>query len=225
MLKGGVMLAQHGDGIGWLRKDDRHWGLPRFVHAIEDAASSVAEDRPGAILTMGDLSAKDGGVLLPHLSHRSGRDADLLLYMTDMDGRPVASPGFIQVGTDGLAWDTAKKRFLRWDIERQWLLTKHLVTNDQARIQWIFVHRTLNARLIEWARARSEPAEVIVRAIETMLEPRPGGAHDDHFHIRTACAPEDQLTGCEPSGPARPWFEVAPDPELGDLAQAETEAP
>lgn len=225
MLRGGTMLAAHGDGFAWLRKDDRHWGLPRFVQAIEDAASSVAHDRPGAMMMVGDVSARDGGVLLPHLSHRSGRDADLLLYMMDLEGRPVASPGFIAVGTDGLAWDPLTKRFLRWDIERQWLLVRHLVTNDAARIQWIFVHRTLNARLVEWARARSEPADVIVRAIETMLEPRPGGAHDDHFHIRTACAPEDQITGCEPSGPARPWFEAAPEVDASDLARAEEDAP
>ncbi len=223
MLRGGAMLPVRGEGFAWLPRagrEDRHWGLPRFVHAIENAAISVERARPGGTLMVGDISKQNGGLLLPHLSHRSGRDADLLLYLTDLDGKPVESPGFLPVGTDGLAWDTDHKRWLRWDIERQWLLAKALLSDDSARIQWIFVHHAINARLIEWARARAEPADLIVRAIETFLEPHPGGAHDDHFHIRAACAPEDQAVGCEPSGPARAWYDTTPSAALDAPAAA-----
>lgn len=209
VLVGGKMLPKKAEGLAWLRQDDRHWGLPRFVDTIERSAAKVARERPGAVLVVGDLSAKSGGVLLPHLSHRTGRDVDLLLYMTTLDGVPVASPGFVHVGDDGLAWDPDKKRFLRFDVEREWLLVKELVSDPAARVQWIFAHRRIEAMIVEWARAKDEPPELVLRAMEVMLQPNPGGPHDDHLHVRTACAPDELTTGCEPTGPKRAWLEDA----------------
>jgi penicillin-insensitive murein endopeptidase len=178
------------------------------VSAIERAAAKVARERPGGMLSVGDLSTKNGGQLMPHFSHRTGRDADLLLYMTTLEGAPVESPGFIHVGADGLAWDDKGKRFLRFDIERTWLLVKALVEDPEARVQWVFANRNVEAMLVQWARARGESGETVVRAMEVMLEPHPGGPHDDHVHIRTACSPAELVAGCEHTGPIRPWIEA-----------------
>lgn len=208
MLTDAAELPRTGEGYVWLRDDDRHWGIPRFVAALERAAAAVARERPGAVLSVGDLSTRAGGRLLPHLSHRSGRDADLLLYVTTLEGAPVESPGFVHVGADGLAWDPKGNRFLRFDVERQWLLVKTLVEDPEARIQWVFASRNVEAMLIEWARARGEPAETIARAMEVMLQPQPGGVHDDHVHVRTACDPAELAAGCEHTGPRRPWIEA-----------------
>ncbi len=206
VLTQGAELPKTGPGWVWLRNDDRHHGIPRFVRAIERAATKIAEERPGAVLSVGDLSTRSGGALMPHLSHRSGRDADLLFYVTTLDGAPVTSPGFVHFGPDGLAWDPDGKRFLRFDVERQWLLVKTLVEDPEARIQWVFVSRDVEAMLLEWARARGEPADTIARAMDVMLQPKPGGVHDDHVHIRTACSPSEIVRGCEPTGPMRAWI-------------------
>lgn len=209
VLTASAELAPEGPGFKWLRRegrDDRHHGVPRFVKAIERAAANVEKERPGAILSIGDLSVKNGGVLLPHLSHRSGRDADLLLYMTTLDGAPVESPGFIHVGPDGLAFDDKSHRFLRFDVERTWLLVKFLVEDPEARVQWVFANRNVEALLLQWARARGESGETMYRAMEVMLEPHPGGPHDDHVHVRTACSPAEIAQGCEHTGPIRPWI-------------------
>jgi penicillin-insensitive murein endopeptidase len=208
VLTGGAELPREGDGFKWLRQDDRHYGIPRFVAAIERAAGKVAVERPGAVLGIGDLSSQNGGQLLPHFSHRTGRDADLLLYLVTPEGAPVESPGFVHVGNDGLAWDDKGKRFLRLDVERQWLLVKTLVEDPEARIQWVFASRNVRALLIDWARARGEKPETIVRAMEVMLQPQPGGPHDDHVHIRTACTPAETVAGCEPTGPKRAWIDA-----------------
>lgn len=208
VLTSAAELPADGEGYTWLRQDDRHHGLPRFVKAIERAAAVVARERPGAILGVGDLSAKNGGRLLPHLSHRTGRDADLLLYLTTLDGAPVESPGFLRVGNDGLAWDAKGKRFLRFDVERTWLLVKTLVEDPDARIQWAFASRNVEALLLEWARARGESGETLTRAMDVLLQPHPGGLHDDHLHIRTACSPAEIVAGCEHTGPTRPWIET-----------------
>lgn len=199
-------LPRQGAGYRWLRDDDHHHALPRFVAAIERAAAKVATERPGERLRVGDLSTRTGGRLLPHLSHRTGRDADLLFYLTTLDGAPVESPGFLSIGTDGLAWDKENRRFLRFDVEREWLLVKALLEDPAARIQWVFAHRNVEALLIEHARARGEPSDLVARAIDVLLQPQPGGLHDDHVHIRTACTPGEIAAGCEPTGPVRPWI-------------------
>jgi penicillin-insensitive murein endopeptidase len=222
VLTEAVELPVEGEGYKWLRRDNRHYGIPRFVRTIERAAASVVRARPGGVLSVGDLSVRTGGRLLPHFSHRSGRDADLLLYMTTLEGAPVESPGFISVGPDGLAWDEKHQRFLRFDVERTWLLVKALVEDPEARVQWVFAHRNVEAMLLEYARARGEPGETLVRAMEVMLQPNPGGPHDDHVHVRTACTPEEIAAGCDHTGPHRPWIdaldqrppEAVPDVEL-----------
>jgi penicillin-insensitive murein endopeptidase len=205
-LSGGAALADRGTGFQRLRKNERRFGTRTLVETIEHAAGVVADARPGSILVVGDLSVENGGHLLPHLSHRTGRDADLLLYVSTLDGAMVTSPGFVHFGPDGLAWDPAHDRFLRFDVAREWLLVKTLVEDDDARVQWIFLNHALTPMLIDWARARGESAGTIRRALEVLLEPKPGGVHDDHTHIRVACSDEEVAAGCERNGPDRAWF-------------------
>lgn len=207
VLTEGSEVRRDAEGLRWLRANDRHWGLPRFANAIERAAATVARERPGSVLYVGDVSTRTGGgPLPPHFSHRSGVDADLLFYVCTLDGAPVDSPGFIRFGADGLAYDEAHGRWLRFDVEREWLLVKALLEDAQARIQWIFVSEVAQAILIEWALARGDSLETIRRAQTVMLQPRPGGVHDDHIHVRTACLPEETVAGCEPIGPKRAWL-------------------
>jgi len=78
----------------------------------------------------------------------------------------------------------------------------------------------VKALLVEHALARGEPTETVRRAQEVMLEPHPGGVHDDHIHIRTACSAEEIVAGCVPNGPARPWLASAPALETSGAADA-----
>jgi penicillin-insensitive murein DD-endopeptidase len=224
VLEQGVEVREDAASLRWLRRNDRHWTVPRFAAAIERAAEAVAVERAGAALSVGDLSIRSGGgPLAPHFSHRSGVDADLLFYVTTVDDVPVESPGFVHFGADGLARDEAHARWLRLDVERQWLLTKALLEDPEARIQWIFVSQVVEARLLEWALARGDSFETIERAREVMAQPSPGGVHDDHFHIRTACSPDEAVAGCQLVGPRRPWltYEEPPLPDSdADLALA-----
>ena len=213
VLREGVEVRPDSVGLRWLRRDDRHWALPRFAEAIERAAAVVNRERAGGVLGVGDLSIRSGGgPLAPHFSHRSGVDADLLFYVTTLDGAPVESPGFVHFGADGLARDEAHARWLRLDVARQWLLARALLEDPEARIQWIFVSDVVQARLLEWALARGDSSEAIRRAREVMAQPSPGGVHDDHFHVRTTCSPDEAVAGCEPVGPHRRWLAYDMDP-------------
>jgi penicillin-insensitive murein endopeptidase len=219
VLVEGAQLASHSEGLRWLRQDDRHWALPRFAAAIEHAAAQVARERPGAALYAGDLSTRTGGgPLLPHFSHRSGVDADLLFYVTTLDGAPVASPGFVHFGADGIARDEAHDRWLRFDVDREWRLIRALMADPEARIQWIFVSDVMQAMLIEWALASGDSPEIVARAQGVMAQPNPGGIHDDHIHVRTTCSGEERVAGCGASGPRRPWlaYDVKPPAERDD---------
>jgi penicillin-insensitive murein endopeptidase len=207
VLVEGREVAREGEGLRWLRGNDRHWAVPRFAGAIERAAARVTHERPGARLQVGDLSTpRGGGPLAPHFSHRSGMDADLLFYVTTVEGVPVDSPGFIHFGADGLARDAAHDRWLRLDVDRQWRFVRALLEDRDARVQWIFVSQVVQAMLLDWALARGDSPVTIERAERVMLEPHPGGVHDDHLHVRTTCSPEETLAGCEPVGPQRPWL-------------------
>src|SRR5262249_6693250 len=111
-------LAPSGDGYRRLRDDDVRWGNPHLVAAIRRGARRVAHERTdGAPLVVGDLSTRFGGEASGHRSHRTGRDGDLLFYVTTPDGRAVASPGFVRFGADGLA-RTERGPFVRLDVER-----------------------------------------------------------------------------------------------------------
>jgi penicillin-insensitive murein endopeptidase len=207
VLTEGAQVPRDAEGVRWLRGNDRHWALPRFAEAIARAASRVAGEKPGAALTVGDLSTHSGGgPLAPHFSHRSGVDADLLFYVTTLEGAPVESPGFVHVGADGLARDEGHARWLRFDVEREWLLVRALLEDPEARVQWMFVSDVVQAMLVEWALARGDSAEIVARALSVMAQPNPGGVHDDHIHVRTACSPEEMASGCEPVGPRREWL-------------------
>lgn len=207
VLTRGAALRCGDRTIACLRDNGRHFALPRFVAAIERAAERVERQRPGATLVVGDLSAETGGRVSSHGSHRTGRDADLLLYMTTLDGTPTATKDFVHVGSDGLAWDPVERRYLRFDVEREWLLLKALLEDPEARVQWLFASRPVRAMLLEWAIARGEPGETIARAMDVLAQPAPPAQnHDDHVHVRTACTPAEIARGCEPTGPERAWI-------------------
>ncbi len=160
-------------------------------------------------MLVGDLSGKHGGFRTGHRSHRTGRDVDLLLYCTTPDGRSIPSPGFVLFGPDGLA-ETPSGMFIRFDTERNWQFVKALITSPAADVEWIFLASWLEALLIEHARARGEDLDLIWRAENVLLQPADSAPHDDHFHLRIACTPDELVHGCDLHGPKWPWLPGLP---------------
>jgi penicillin-insensitive murein endopeptidase len=217
VLAGGSKLPQHGPGFRRLRKDGIRWAQSRLVDAVERAAARVAELRPGPNLVIGDLSAERGGQIPRHRSHRSGRDADLLFYVQTPTGRPIENNGFPRFGADLLATtERAEQRFIQLDVERNWLLVRELVSDDSARVQWLFVARWVEAVLIEHARARGESDEIVWRAEQVLRQPGDSFPHDDHLHLRIACTPEEEVAGCFENGPRWPWYHEPSEQPLSD---------
>jgi penicillin-insensitive murein endopeptidase len=217
VLIGGLELPKQGPGFRWYSPKGHHYGVPRLVGALAEAAAIVEDERPGgAPLLVGDLSKRFGGQIAGHRTHRSGRDVDLLFYAETPAGESVRSPGFLPYGPDGLAFippDRGGPKFVRLDVPREWLLIKTLLTNPDANVQWMFISSPLEALITEYARARGEELDLVWRAESVMLQPADSLPHDDHLHLRTACTAEEAIVGCEGGGPQWPW--LPPPPSFG----------
>ncbi len=225
-----IELPKSGDGfVRYRPKGRHHFGLPRLVAGLTSAAERVQALVPhGAPLVIGDLSAPTGGKIPGHNSHRTGRDVDLLFYVTTPAGAPLRNPGFVPIAADGLGFVPETQEFVRFDVARQWELVKSLLLDERLGIQFGFISRPLEALLIDYALARGEPDELIYRAETVLIEPADSLPHDDHLHLRIACLPEERVTGCDGGGPYWDWLPTAAVPlalERADLEQIAREDP
>jgi penicillin-insensitive murein endopeptidase len=229
-LRGSVGVPHHGvqtdavelprSGPGFVRYRPfgaSYWGSPRLVQAVARAAAAVDRQMPGgAPLVLGDLSSPRGGQIPRHNSHRTGRDIDLLWYVTTPTGASVQNPGFVQVLEDGLAHVPERDEYLQLDLPRQWLLLKALLTDPEIDVQWLFCSAPVEALLIEYARARQEPPDLVWHAETVLLQPGDSLAHDDHIHMRVACRPDEMVAGCQGGGPHWEWLPPIPRLLVGD---------
>lgn len=205
-------LPVTGPGFERFRKHSPvYHGVPRLVRAIERAAATVDKEIPGgAPLVVGDLSAKTGGKIPRHNSHRTGRDVDFLFYVTTPSGVPRPNPGFFPLGADGLV-KFPDGTYGLLDIKRQWLFFRALLSDSELDVQFLFMSRDLEARLMEYAMAKETDLELLWHAQTVMIQPGDSLPHDDHVHMRIACKPEEAVQGCTGGGPHWPWFEGFPE--------------
>ncbi len=184
------------------------YGTWELVQLLERAARRVAFRFPGSRLPLGELSTREGGDIGGHHSHESGRDVDIGFYMTGAGGRPYEGISFANFDARGRG--LPPNEGLRFDDARNWELVSKLVSDPDARTQYIFVARTLEQRLLREAERRGAPRSVIERAAAVMVEPGHGHPHANHFHVRIYCAPADR-PACKDVGPFWPWYPgVAP---------------
>jgi penicillin-insensitive murein endopeptidase len=183
-----------------------YFGQPELVAEVQRVALDMQRRFRGPPLVLGDLSAEAGGQIPRHNSHRSGRDVDLLWFVTTPVGVPFKSPGFIRLGPDGIAIDPDSGKYYRLDVERQWEAIKAFLTSDRVHVQWMFMSRPIEAILIQYARARGEPDGLVWQAETVMLQPQGSLPHDDHIHLRISCTPDTMITGCAGGGPYWEWL-------------------
>jgi len=216
---GAIELPESGPGFVRYRKTGGYyWAQPGLVRAIEEAALEVDQSLPGgAPLSVGDLSAREGGKISRHYSHRNGRDVDLLWYVTTPEGVSLDNPQFVHLGSDGLGRASKRRsngalgaEYVRLDVARQWRLIKNLLSSTQIEVQWLFASSAVEALVIQHALAIDDDPELIWRAQNVMLEPADSLPHDDHLHLRVACSPEAGVMGCEGGGVYWKWLPSSP---------------
>jgi penicillin-insensitive murein endopeptidase len=140
------------------------------VDALARCFERVNQRFPGAPpVTVGHLSAKNGGHLWPHRSHQSGRDADVGYYY-----KAGARP-FIHATADNL------------DLPRTWALVKAALR--ETTVEMILIDHTVQRALNDYAATNGEdPAfldEVFqIRGKNPRAAIRHIKGHDNHIHFR-----------------------------------------
>lgn len=157
------------------------YGTQRVVRMLKAASWDMQARWPDAPeLVVGDLSYKHGGRIKKHKSHQSGRDADISFYYR----ANVQLPDFRDMDYE------------TFDSVKNWHIFKTLI--DTGEVEYIFIDYPLQRELYEYAKsigytdAQLEPLIQYPRPISTSVGIiRHVRGHDDHWHIRFKCGPQD----------------------------------
>ncbi len=217
ILHRGARLPDRGEG--WVRArpgESTRYGTPHLFSALERAIEAVDGRFPGsAPMRIGDVAAPGGGRHSRHGSHRTGRDVDVIFWLTDPSGRSRQGRGWLAFNRFGFAVDREAGEagpaggLFFFDTARNWWFVRTLVLDDEAAVQWIFVSAGLKARLLRYAMAEEPDPRAIVRAAYVLQQPSNASPHDDHFHVRVYCTPRELAGGCVDRGPIWPWLRDA----------------
>lgn len=183
------------------------FGTSELVGLVQRAAERVSLALPGAPLPVGELSARGGGRIDGHRSHRNGRDVDLGFYLHDGNGAPVAPDFFPNVQASGAG--TWRGGPIQFDDARNWKLVEALLTDEHVSVQFVFVANTIRRRLLAEASRQGASADLIDRASKVIRPPgRTRNPHRNHFHVRVFCDGSD-LPDCRDRAPQWPWVVVS----------------
>jgi penicillin-insensitive murein endopeptidase len=214
-----ALLPFEGDGYAvpapW-RTRHANYGTEGLVGAVVRASRAVADELPGGLAAVGDLSHRSGGESVQHRSHQSGRDVDVFYYALDGANRPVRlSDAMLHFAPDGRAWRWSPPQGARpparpvpgyrFDARRNWAFVRALLSDPEVEVQWIFMQRNLAAALLREATAAGDDPALLARAAYVIHEPSDSEPHDDHMHVRLYCDPGDRRLGCADRGPTRWW--------------------
>jgi penicillin-insensitive murein endopeptidase len=218
-LRRGARLPFTGEGYvvpNLWRERQSNYATDELVTAITHAAMRVHREYPGSLLNIGDMSQKRGGDSVLHRSHENGRDADLIYYAVDAQGRPALAADSMPRYPywDGRARQPEKQEHgvvygpfsPRWfDVPRNWALVRALLEEPSIELQYLFIHARLRDKLLAYAAARGEDPLLLERAEVILHQPGDSAPHDDHLHVRIFCAEDDRAFGCSDKGPVRWW--------------------
>lgn len=198
-------LPDEGDGYRvparW-RDRGLRYGTDELVDLLIGVSRRVAAVWPQARVTIADLSPQRGGPSQWHRSHQSGRDVDLVFFVTDEAGRAVDPEIMRLFGANGYTRDDKDIGGPRlvFDTARNWSLVRALLEHQGAEVQRIFLFAPLIEMLLDHARGIGEPEAVIARAAELLTQPGDSAPHDDHMHVRIMCSAADFAYGCRDYG-------------------------
>lgn len=195
--------------------DCNFWGTTELAGAIERAARSVAAERPGARLTIGELSKRRGGDIHGHASHENGLDVDLGFYWLDSRGQPYEPRGFVDVRPDRTARVDGRK--LTFDTARNWALIEAFLTDPEADLNIVVVDIEIRRWLLEHARAIGVDPVLRRRASIVLRIPNAGAhPHRNHFHLRIYCP--ESAGACRDKNELYDWVAEARARERATLA-------
>lgn len=161
----------------------RHYGTYELMMIINDISRFTQKIKPDYILGIGDTSARFGGRLSPHASHRNGLEADIPYLIKNSLKSEVPMKNIVTKNSTSDAFD----------LENQWKLLTYLVATG--KVDRIFVHRSVKNSFCKNPLVMSElnNSETAGLAAETLRVLRPRSAdHGEHWHLRLKCSNYDK---------------------------------
>lgn len=161
------------------------YGSQEMMGILQALAGKSKEMPRKGKLWVGDISRQKGGYVGNHKSHQNGLDVDVA-YPT----MRVPTGGFINIVKSGTVISD-------FQIQEAWDLFK--TTWDSGSTDRIFVGSVVKRAFCKYAKVQKEYdsyGELLRR-----LRPTPG--HDNHFHLRIKCTPNQprcRMIGPPPSG-------------------------
>ena len=145
------------------------WGTQETIDYLNTAVQAVHDQFPEtAPLALGDIGARRGGPLRPHISHQAGRDLDISFYYRD------GSRWYARGTRDNL------------DFPRLWAFVRALI--EKTDIDLILLDHGLQEPLKEYALGVGEDPAWVSQifqgkgALRAIIRHAPG--HATHLHLR-----------------------------------------
>lgn len=205
VLLDGREMPHRGVGYEFYHRRDRRYGSVPLTRLVEDVAARVADVYPGSELKVGDESGRGGGRILGHSSHRNGLDVDFAFFVRSP--KKTQTRAYVLAPLDQYGVVTTDRDVAYFDYEKNWQLIEALLTSDEAQVQWIFVSSGLKVRLLSYALAAGKDMDVIYRAAHVLHQPKDSAIHNDHFHVRIYCPPQNESVACVQRRPIWPWID------------------
>jgi murein endopeptidase len=198
-------VGDHHSIIERHRARGTRYGSEAMIRAVLNGARSVAQEYPGAVLRVGNISRQRGGAIPWSVSHHAGRDADLAFYTVRAnDGTYVEAPDLLHFDDEGRC---IERPDLRFDVERNWALVRALLSDPDIQVQWLLISEGLKFLLLNHALGIGEPPELIDRASVVLHQPTDALPHNDHFHLRVSCTRAERIEGCIDGAPMWAWLD------------------
>lgn len=158
------------------------------------AAARVANEHPGRVLQLGNLSRQTGGPLPWSVSHHNGRDADVAFYALDAQGRPASMARLYHFDHNGESTDAPEA--LTYDVAANWTLLRSLVECAGDDLQYLFIASWLSWPALHYAAKHKVDKKLIAKVAAKVHQPKKAMPHNDHVHVRIGCSTADRQEGC-----------------------------
>ena len=186
-----------------VNKSKTFYSTPALIDGLLRAATAVAPQVPdGQPLVVGNLSRKNGGDIGDSHTDNSGRDVDLVFFMTQLDGTSVRVRNH-HYDAQGLSRRLPKK--YTFDLDRNWAVIEAMANDQEMAVQWVILEPHLELLLLKHAKRNGMSTTQLRRYADMMTLPAYAGRHENHMHIRVQCSIGDWNERCQPTGPVWPW--------------------
>ena len=194
----------------------RRFGSPSLVALLRRSAARMRRWSPEHTGCFGDLSARGGGKITGHRSHRTGGMLTCFLFAKDVNGDPyLETRGMLRFGATGRAvgggprlgrhrpqFHRPRTSFLM--PTGTGCFVKALLVGSGGGRRMDFLFEPLAVRVLTAAVRDGASSSLLARAEAVLQEPVGALPHDDHMHV-VYCSAETARLGCRDRR-LKPWL-------------------